>query len=133
MTAHEELKEAIFTKLTAAGDFNTNIGGRVYYGIADQPIVYPCCVYSFYADNHSFDSGNKWEEIFIQFSMFSNDSSSAGVTTLESNLIDLLDGAILSFPSFVQIQLKRLSKRYLIDSNKVWNSIVEYRIEMEHN
>ena len=132
MNAHEELKKAIYAKLTGAGDFNTAIGGRIYYGRADQPIQYPCAVYSFYADNYNFDSGNQWEEIFIQISIYSDESSSGTITTIESLLIDLLQDATLSFTNFIQLQFKRLSKRYLIDQDGVWNSIIEYRIELEH-
>ena len=131
MTAHSELKTAIFSKLTTAGTWNTNIGGRVYYLQAIQNALMPCCVFSFYADNHSWDSGSEFEEIYIQFSIFDSNSSSSNISTLESNLIDLLDNVTLTLTNFTQIGFKRLSKRYLIDENGIWQTIIEYRIELQ--
>lgn len=132
MTAHSALKTALYTKLTASGTWNTNIGGRVYYLQAPQGASMPCCVYSFYADTHSWDSGSEFEEVYVQFSIFDSNSSSSNIGTLESNLIDLLN-TTLTITGYTQISLKRLSKRYLIDENRIWNSIIEYRIELQKN
>jgi len=127
--AHNELKTAIYGKLTSASSFNTNIGGRVYYLQAPHSTAYPYCVFSFFSDLYSFDSGKKWEEIFIQFSIYDNSSSNIG--TLESNLIDLLRDAALTFTNFTQIDLQRTAKRYLLYTD-IFNTILEYRIEIEH-
>jgi len=133
MTAHSALKTALYSKLTASGTFNTAIGGRVYYLQAPQGAAMPCCVFSFYADNHSWDSGSEFEETYVQFSIFDSSSSSTTVGTLESNLVDLLANITLSVTGYTQVGFKRLSKRYLLDDNKIWNTIIEYRIELQKN
>ena len=133
MTAHSELKTSLYSKLTSISTWKTNIGNRVYYLRALQNAAMPYCVYSFYADTHSYDSGNNWEEIYIQFSIFDNNSGSTNISTLESNLINLLDGVTLTFTNYTQISFKRLSKRHLLDEDNVWQTILEYRIELEHN
>jgi hypothetical protein len=104
-----------------------------FYVRALQGVAFPYCVFSFLTDNHTFDSGNEWEEIFIQFSLVDNDSSSGDINTLESNLIDLLDGYTFTFTNYTQISLTRLNKRHLIDGDNIWQTIIEYRIEMEKN
>lgn len=133
MNAHGELKKAIVDKLTSSSSFATAISNKVYYMIAPQGTVTPYCVYSFFADTHTYDSGNDWEQIFIQFSLYHKDNSSATITILESYLIDLLKDATLTFTNFTQLQLTRLNKRYLLGEDGIWTSIIEYRIEIEHN
>ena len=115
------------------GSGGTSYRMTVFYARALQGIAFPYCVFSFYTDNYSFDSGNEWEEVYIQFSLFDNNSSSGDISTLESNLIDLLDGATLTFTNYTQISLTRLSKRHSIDEDNIWQTIIEYRIEMEKN
>lgn len=132
MTANSELKTALYNRLTSTSTFNTNIGGRVYFQRAEDSPTYPYCVYSIFADNYSYDSANEWEEIYIQFSLFDENSSSSNISTLESNLIDLLD-TTLTFTNFTQINLYRINKRYSLSENDSWNTIIEYRIEIEHN
>ncbi len=133
MTANNELKTAIYSKLTESSDFNTAIGGRVYYVRATDSPTFPYCVFSFFFDEHSFDSGNEWEEVFIQFSLYDENSSNLPVGILESKLIDLLKDVVLSFTNFTQIDFRRTNKRYLLTDDSVWNTVLEYRIELEHN
>ena len=134
MTQDAELKTAIYNKLKSTGDFNTNIGGRIYFQQAPDSPTFPYCVYSIYADTNSFDSGNQWEELFIQFSIFDDSKDSGAVLDgLTSNLIDLLYDATLTFTNYNQIGFWRIAKRNLFSEEKIWHKIIEYRIEMEHN
>ena len=133
MTQDAELKAAIYTKLTSSSDFNTNIGGRVYFGQSEDSPTFPYCVYSVFADTNSFDSGNQWEEVFVQFSIFDEGSNSINLDLLTSNLIDLLYNTTLSFSNYTQIQFVRIAKRNLYSEEKIWHKVLEYRIEMEHN
>jgi hypothetical protein len=135
MTAHEETKKAIYEKLTSTSTFKTLTNSRVYYGRAPQYAVFPYCVYSFYADTHSYDSGSKFETIFIQFSIFDKNNSSSGVTNIESALIDLLPNNVaLNFTNFIQLGLIRLSKRYLMteEAEQVWHTVIEYQLDIQH-
>jgi hypothetical protein len=134
MTQDAELKQAIFNKLKTAGDFNTNIGGRIYFEQAPDKPTFPYCVYSIFADTNTFDSGNQWEETFLQFSLF-DDSKDDGVVIdgLTSNLIDLLYNTILTFSNYTQIHFERIAKRNFYSEEKIWHKVLEYRIEMEHD
>ena len=132
MTQDAELKIAIYNKLTSTSDFNTNIEG-VYFELAPDKPTFPYCVYSIFADTNSFDSGNQWEETYIQFSIFDKNSTSVNLDLLTSNLIDLLYDADLSFTNYTQIGFWRIAKRNLYSEAKIWNKIIEYRIEMEHD
>lgn len=135
MTAHNETKSAIYTKLTSTSSFKTAIGSRVYYKKALQGATFPYCVYSFYADTHDFDSGTDFESIYIQFSLYDKSESSSNIGLLEGYLISLLEGSEFSLTNYKQLSLIRLSKRYPIveESNQVWQTIIEYRLFLEHN
>jgi len=114
--------------------FNTNIGGRIYFEQAPDKPTFPYCVYSFFTDTNSFDSGNQWEETFIQISLF-DDTKDDGVIIdgLTSDLIDLFYGSTLSFTNYTQISFERIAKRNLYSEEKIWHKVIEYRIEIEHN
>lgn len=134
MTEDAELKIALYNLLKTTGDFNTNIGGRIYFKQAPDKPTFPYCVYSIFVDTNSFDSGNQWEEPFVQFSLF-DDSLDDGVIIdlLTSNLIDLLYNTVLSFTNYTQISFERIAKRDIYSEEKIWHKIIEYRIEIEHN
>ena len=134
MTFHNEIKTALYSKLTSTSTWKTNIGGRVYYLNAPQNPTYPYCVFSIFSDDYSYDSGNAWEETYWQFSIFDKDTSSGDIGTLESNLIDLLDGFELEPTNYTQISLTRQSKRYFFDAiDGVYHTIIEYRTEFQHD
>ena len=134
MTFHNEIKAALYTKLTSSSTWNTNIGGRVDYLHAPQNPTYPYCVYSIFADGNTFDSGNQWEETFWQFSIFDKDSSSGDIGVLESNLIDLLYGFELEPTNYTQIQFRRENKRYFFDNiDGNYHTVLEYRTEFQHD
>ena len=132
MTAHAELAASIYAKLSSTGDFNTAVDGRIYYARAEDSPTFPYCVYSFYADNYSIDSGNEWEETYIQFSLYDENAESDNIDLMESYLIDLLK-TTLTFTNYTQIRLQRGSKRFHQTEDDKWNTIIEYRIEIEHN
>ena len=134
MTQDAELKISLYNKLKTAGDFNTNIGGRIYFEQAPDKPTFPYCVYSIFADTNTFDSGSQWEETFIQFSLF-DDARDGGVVIdgLTSNLIDLLYDTVLSFTNYTQISFERIAKRNFYSEEKIWHKVLEYRIEMEHD
>jgi|AACY02.16.fsa_nt_gi Protein of unknown function (DUF3168). len=44
------LWNAVYTRLTSAGDFNTALGGRIYYGIAPEAPQLPYAVVTFIDD-----------------------------------------------------------------------------------
>ena len=133
MTQDAELKIAIYDKLTSTSDFNTNIGSRVYFQQAQDSATYPYCVYSIFADDNTFDSGNQWEDVYIQFSIFDENTTSVNLDLLTSNLIDLLYGATLSFTNYTQISFERIAKRNGYSTDDTWNKIIEYKIVIEHN
>ena len=103
-----------------------------FYYEAPQGIPFPYNVFSIYADNYTFSSSTDTEEIYIQFSLYDKRDVTY-ISTLESGLIDLFDGASLTFSNYTQISLTRKSKRYSRDEDKIYQTIIEYRIVMQHN
>jgi len=134
MTFDNEIKAAIFAKLTSSSSWNTNIGGRVYDRAAPQNPTYPYCVYLPFFHTRTFDSGNQWEQRFYQFAIFDRDTSSGDIGTLESNLIDLLYGFELEPTNYTQIDFQREDNRYFPPTiDGVLQTIIEYRMEFQHD
>jgi len=132
MLFHNELKAAVYTKLTSASTFNTNIGGRVVYGFKKEDETYPNCVFNFAEANFTFDSGDSYEDTLILINLFDNNHSSGPIGILESNLVDLLDGYTFTFTNYTQISLVRQKIKHIKDINFVFNTNIEYRIEVQH-
>ena len=103
------LLAALNTKLTDSALFN-DASGRVYLDQADSP-DYPRVVYSIVSavPDRTFDA--KYQEILIQFSLFSAKSAGMSImTTMYNDLIALLDEQNLdiSGDTFVAMQEENL-------------------------
>jgi len=126
-----------FTVLLSAVTAQTyTSGGTVrrlasFYYQAPQGIAYPYCVFQDITNNYTFTSTTKTEERYLQFALYDNRASSY-IATLESNLIDLLE-TTLTFSNYTQIFFERRNTRHVKDETDIWQTIIEYRILMEHN
>jgi uncharacterized ion transporter superfamily protein YfcC len=103
-----------------------------FYYQAKQGIAFPYNVFQFIADSYSYTSKTKEEEEYVQFALYDKRDSTY-IHTLESGLIDLFDGAVLTFTNYTNIFLERRSKRSSKDEDGIWQTIIDYRIIMNHN
>ena len=129
MTLHNELKTAIVA-LWDNITFTTDT--PLYYVEAPQTTDYQYAVFSFFADTYSFDSGNEWEEVYFQIAIYNDNNSSGQVGVTESEVIEAFK-TTLTTTNYTQIQLVRLNKRYAQSEDDVWQTIIEYRVEFQHD
>lgn len=77
-------------------DFYNDIGGRLYQGEAPEKAEYPYCVYLHIVDTQIDTFKNKMDDIIIQFSIFSDKSSSTEVHDAMTHLKSLFDDCVLT-------------------------------------
>ena len=129
------LKIGIYNKVISAGSFNTAIGGRAYYEVAPQGVIFPYCTYHFITETESIDSSTTYKNPVIQFNIYSNTSGSTEVGNLETYLKALFDYASLTVTGYSNILTKPFTVNRLpkIDDQTVWQTVVSYLIFLEKN
>lgn len=127
-----ELKTAIYGLITGANAFNTDIGGRFYYEIAPQGAVYPFASYHFVAHTRSKDSGSKFEDVTVQFSLYSNASDDAEIGTMEKDLMNIFDNITLTITGYTNIRTKSgvVNRLPLMDDNLIRFTAINYLIQL---
>lgn len=122
----------IYTLFSTTNDFNTAISGRLYHAEAPQNATFPYCVVSVISSEHDWTFSDTFEDVLIQFSIFTNESSAANIGTYWSKLIALFDSASLTVSGYSSIFMHRGQSRILreVDDN-IWQYIVEYDCKVE--
>jgi hypothetical protein len=88
----KELFKAIYSRFSVVtNDLNTDVGGRFYKDIAPDNPEYPYVVYSMISDVPDKTFTEDMEDVYIQFSLFSNSSSSTEIEDMYSHLKELYD------------------------------------------
>ncbi len=103
----KDLITAIDTKLTGSA-LSTNVGGRVFFGLAPQGAEYPYIVILNIPDAPMRIWGDIFENFQIQFSLFSISESVAEISTMYENLKVLFDETALTIAGSTHIWTKRL-------------------------
>jgi hypothetical protein len=131
-----ELQQGIYTKVTAAidavhNDFYNDIGGRFYFEVAPQNTNFPYCTYHIIHDAYDYLFKDDFEEVIVQFSIFSNNSSSTEVGAIQSHLKALFDWCSLTVTGYKTISVERLfSTTDWIDEDIMWLCALQYRIHL---
>ena len=137
----KNLATAITTKFTAApggvhNSFYTDIGGRFYRGRAPARTQYPYAVYLLpISDVPEKTFTEDYENVLIQFSLFSDSSSSSEVEDMFTYLKALYDECSLTITGSTLVWMKR-GNATLADeehttpsgTTKVWAYHIEYEI-----
>ena len=105
---------ALMTKFnaTVAGShssFYTDVGGRLYQGEAPENTTYPYCVFKHINNNQIDTFKNEMDDIIIQFSIFSEKSSSVEVHDAMSDLKTLFNDCVLSVSGGTCVSFYRLN------------------------
>jgi hypothetical protein len=112
---------------------NTAIGGRFYSHEAPQEAVYPYCIYNMVSDVPEFTFGGHYDlSIFrIQFSLYSQKSSSTEVLNAYENLKTLFDGCKLTVTGYSFVSCTReLAVFYRHPETNVWQHNTDYIITL---
>jgi len=97
---------AIVTKLTGSS-FTTDVGGRFYADIAPDEAEFPYCVFSVIDGNPEYTFTETFENLTIQFSLYSISDGLAEITSMFEHLTSLFDNCSLTITSQTLIWMTR--------------------------
>lgn len=114
--------------------FYTAIGGRMYHAEANQGATFPYCVVSTISHEHDWNFTDTFENVLVQFSIFTNESSASNIGAHWGKLIALFDDASITVSGYSQVNLYREQSRLLRDpGNNVWHYATDYEVVIQAN
>jgi hypothetical protein len=131
------LLAAIMTKTTGSA-LSTDVGGRIYEGIAPEGTAYPYVVIMIVTDYQVDTFKNKLEDVIIQFSLYSISQGLTEITTMFADLKTLFDDAALTITGNSQVIIYRenlttMQDEFTTTAGTAWGRhwAVDYRIVTE--
>lgn len=134
---------ALYAKFTAApggvhnGLYN-DIVGNLYEGQAPAGAVFPYVVYSIVSDVPDWNFTDRFEDVLIQFSLFSTAPESTEVKDMYTHLKALYDDCSLTIAGSTLVWFRRVNTITLIDevtttegTEMVWTYHVDYEAKVE--
>jgi hypothetical protein len=104
----KNLSEAIYNKFTGSA-FSTSVGGRLYKHRTKQSPTWPYAVYYLITDVPIDTFTENLEDVTVQFSIFSQATSSTEIEGAFANLIALYDNCVLTIADGVFFSMQRLN------------------------
>ena len=122
----------LFTE-TPHNTFFTGVGGRLYLNEAPQGVLFPYAVYFLVINVNDFVfNQTMFDDIIIQFNLFSDSESVEQITLLYSYLIALYDWCHLSVVGYDLLKMEReFSYLTKYPTSNVWHYIIDYGILLE--
>ena len=136
----KNLTTAIYTRFTGSA-LSTSVGGRLYKGRAPQGVVWPYVVYFVVSDVPFKTFTEDYEDVLLQFSLFSNTpESTTQVEQMFSDLKTLYDEAILTVTGYTMVWMKRQNAVLIAEedittsgTSETWHYAVDYDIRISKN
>jgi hypothetical protein len=97
------LLTGIYTKFNVANTFKTAVGGRMYTRYAPQNTAYPFAVADIVTGIGDWDFSYDFDDIDIQFNLFSQSTSETEIGTLYSTLRALYDDCALTIAGYTHL------------------------------
>jgi hypothetical protein len=123
----KELTTAIYGRL-AGSALDTAIGGRLFESMAPEGVELPYVVYFLVADAPADTFKDQLDDVLIQFSLFSDQSSSTEVKDLYGHLKTLYDDCALTVAGRTVVWMKRVRMSLELEDNDTWHCDVDYSI-----
>lgn len=128
------LLTAIYNRGTDSSDFNTAVGGRLYAFKAPQEATFPYCVFHEISETYDFTMAlsNEFEDILIQFNIFSDKNSPSEVGTICGYLKARFDWCALTVSGYTCLKMEReWAHRMYLSEEAIWQYAVQYRCLLE--
>ena len=126
----------IYSKFVAlpANNLYTALSGRLYHAEAPQSATFPYATVFTVSSEHDWTFTDTFEDVLIQFNIFTNERSAANAGTFWKYLIALYDDTPISITGYSQIDMIRGQSRLVRDEeNNVWQYMVEYECTLEQS
>lgn len=126
----------------ANNEFYTAIGGRLFQEEAPEGTIYPYAVFKHINNNQIDTFKNKMDNIIIQFSIFSEKSSSTEIHDAMTHLKALFDDCRLSISNGSLIYFYRLNDGLQREKNeivtesgiqRIWHFHCDYNVVFERS
>jgi hypothetical protein len=130
----KEIATGIYGKFTALGGGGAHnslylgLDGRLYHTQALQTTTFPFCVFSFVSQGTEYTFTDEFENLVVQFSLFSTTNSSLEIEDLRAKLTALYDWCSLSVTGYSHLYMRRISSRLTKDDRPAWHYSIDYRI-----
>ena len=135
------LSKALISK-AASSDFLSDVGGRLFKGRAPQGAQYPYAVYLIVSNAPEKTYTEAFENVLIQFSLFSAASGSTEIEGMYSDLISLYDECEMTIPGGLStlIWMKRENATLMVEDHtvpppgsmiQVWHYAVDYMVKTQ--
>lgn len=136
----ENLLTAIVTKISGS-TLSNDVSGRIWLDKVpddDQPVTYPYIIYFIVSDVPDWTFKESFEDILIQFSLFSASSGLTEITTMYNDLKALFDDCAMSITSDTLIWFRRENTTMMVDeilvgdaTQSVRHWAVDYEIKIQ--
>ena len=97
------LLTGLYTKFNVANTFKTAVGGRMYTRYAPQNTSFPFAVVDIVSGIGEWDFSYDFDDIDIQFNLFSQSTSETEIGTLYSTLRALYDDCALTIAGYTHL------------------------------
>lgn len=133
----KNLTKAIFAKKSGSG-FEADIGGRLFKGRAPEGAQYPYAVMMVISDVPDKTFTETYEDVLIQFSLYSANSGTTEIEDMFTHLNSLYDECTLSITSETLIYMERGNASLMVEdyeikgqgTTQVWHYAVEYEVKI---
>ena len=108
----KNLITGLMTLFNASNSFNTDIGGRLYFGQAPEGTDLANGPYAIFfpvsdVDDDTFTENQK--EVYLQFSLFSGASSPAEILDMDTHLTALFKDKVFTVSGWTVVTMRRIS------------------------
>ena len=126
---------ALFTGIYSKFSNDTDLSGAVtglYLSEAPQNVAFPYAVYFMVSDTHDWQFVEEFEEVLIQFNIFSESASIAEAGTILGYLKTLYDDCALTVSGYDHIYMQREFIYSYRDADAMtWAYSVQYRVYLK--
>lgn len=140
----KSLTTAIFGLMTSSTALYGDIGGRMFKGRATEGAEYPYVVFQIISDVPDLTFTESYEDVLIQFSLFSSASSSGEVEDMFAHLKELYDECAMSIPAVSHdvaatlVWMKRVNATLMVEdeetpagTRQVFHYAVDYEVKIQ--
>jgi len=110
------LTKAIWAELSGSA-LSAHIGNRMYKGQAPEGTDYPYCVYMVVSDTPDNVFDGYYEDVLVQFSLFSITSGTTEIENCYTDLKTLYDEKSFSITGSTLITMKRIQANFIVEDH----------------
>ena len=110
------LTKAIWSRLSGSA-LEAHIQNRMFKGQAPEKTDYPFCVYLIVTDTPSHTFSEDFEDVIVQFSLFSITSGTTEVENIYTDLKTLYDEKSFSITGSTLVWMRRSSANFVVEDH----------------